>query len=369
MQEDALLECQLKFCSQVLTKLKRNPNAYPFLEPVDPVKLGIPDYPLKIPHPMDLSTIRKKLDSKAYASVEEFVDDVKLMFRNCYTYNPPESDVHKMGRNLEAVFDDAMAHLPTEVVKKKKKTADVYIPDRTKRNIRSVDNMKLEDHEFCTDLLHELTKPKYKHCNWPFLEPVDANLVPNYYEVISNPMDLKTIREKIDQKLYTSVEGFIQDLRLMIDNCYRFNEVGSPVYKCGIELNDAINTLLSKYEPKDIKGRIVELKKKIIAYTKEIKQLEGKLMDRNDGPSPTIRSYQLSERIDLGNKILGLNKQQTENVARIIQKHGAGEYVENNEIEVDLRLIPDNVFEEIDSYLSKLEVGIDDNRNEEIIGL
>lgn len=361
--EEALLDHQLKYCSQVLAKLKRNPNAFPFLEPVDPVKLGIPDYPLKITHPMDLSTIRKKLDSKAYPNPSDFDSDVRLMFRNCYTYNPPESDVHRMGKNLEAIYSEAMTHLPTEIVKKKKKAPEIF-PKQPRRNIRAVDNMKLEDHEFCTEVLHELTKPKYKACNWPFLEPVDRNLVPSYYEIIKQPMDLRTMREKLDQRLYGSVDEFISDLRLMIDNCYKFNEVGSDVYNCGIELNDVVNTLLSKYEPKDIKGRIVELKKKIIAYTKEI----NKLLEKTDGPVPATRSYQLSERIDLGNKILGLNKQQTENVARIIQKHGAGEYVENNEIEVDLRLIPDNVFEEIDSYISKLDVGIDEARNEELLG-
>ncbi|EOB14372.1 Bromodomain-containing protein [Nosema bombycis CQ1] len=316
IEDEALLEHQLKYCSQVLNKLRKNANAFPFLEPVDPVKLGIPDYPLKITHPMDLSTIKKKLDSKVYTSPKEFSDDVYLMFNNCYTYNPSTYEVYQMAKSLENIFNEAMTHLPQEVVKKKKKANDVFIPDRTKqpkRNIRTMDSMKLEDYEFCADILHELTKPKYKALNWPFLEPVDRNLIPSYYEIIKNPMDLKKMRDKLDQKVYGSVDEFIQDLRLMIDNCYKFNEVGSDVYNCGIGLNDVINNLISKYEPKDIKGRILELKKKILAYTKEIKQLENKLQNKPDNTVPSIRCYQLSERIDIGNKILCLNKQQTTN--------------------------------------------------------
>ena len=65
-KDEILKETQLKFCSSLLTKLKRNTNASPFLKPVDPIALGIPDYPEKIKNPMDISTIKQKLDTKQY---------------------------------------------------------------------------------------------------------------------------------------------------------------------------------------------------------------------------------------------------------------------------------------------------------------
>ena len=34
---------------------------------------------------------------------------------------------------------------------------------------------------------------------WPFLKPVDAKKVPDYYQLIHNPMDFQTIREKLSQ--------------------------------------------------------------------------------------------------------------------------------------------------------------------------
>ena len=40
---------------RVMRKLMRRKSAWPFLEPVDPVALNIPDYPDVIKHPMDLS--------------------------------------------------------------------------------------------------------------------------------------------------------------------------------------------------------------------------------------------------------------------------------------------------------------------------
>lgn len=73
----------------------QEPEAAPFREPVDPDTLGIPDYFQIIKTPMDLSTIKKKLDDGAYKEPWEFVDDVWLMFENAWTYNKKQSRVFK----------------------------------------------------------------------------------------------------------------------------------------------------------------------------------------------------------------------------------------------------------------------------------
>lgn len=38
---------------------------------------------------MDLGTIKKKLNQKKYANAQACIDDFRLMFKNCYTYNRP----------------------------------------------------------------------------------------------------------------------------------------------------------------------------------------------------------------------------------------------------------------------------------------
>lgn len=354
IHDEALVEHQLKFCTQLLLKLRRNRNAYPFLEPVDPIKLGVPDYPLKVKHPMDLSTIKKKLDQKIYKSPSEYESDIRLMFNNCYSYNHPSSEVYLMGKNLEQAFDE-MYILPDSVNKKKRKIEPVL--KQSKRVIRSTDTMNIDDYEFCLEVITELYKSKYKSFAWPFYEPIDDALLPQYYEIIKHPICLREIKDKLDQKMYYSIEDFQNDLKLIVDNCHKFNEHGTDIYNFGTQFNDLVVSLMSNYEPKDIKGRIIELKKKIAQYTREIKLLESKIKDNN---IPSIRNYTLNERIELGNRILNLNKSQTDHVAKIIQKHSAGEYVENNEVEVDLRILPDNVYEEIDAYISKIEIGMEE---------
>ena len=45
---------ELKKCWRILKQLQKHESAYPFLVPVDPVLLEIPDYPEIVKEPMDL---------------------------------------------------------------------------------------------------------------------------------------------------------------------------------------------------------------------------------------------------------------------------------------------------------------------------
>lgn len=108
-------DIRMKFCTQTLRELKKNKYRdinYPFLAPVDVVALNIPDYVNIVKHPMDLATIERKLTEGDYDEPEQFEQDIRLMFNNCYLYNPPTLPVHKMGRELERVFDEKWAQKP-----------------------------------------------------------------------------------------------------------------------------------------------------------------------------------------------------------------------------------------------------------------
>jgi hypothetical protein len=98
-----------------LKNAKRLKDAPPFLQPVDPIKLGIPTYFDRIKHPMDISTIQKKLDDNIYLNAQQFMDDITLMFSNCYDFNGRDAIVSKMGQNLEKYFHKQMEKLPTAV--------------------------------------------------------------------------------------------------------------------------------------------------------------------------------------------------------------------------------------------------------------
>lgn len=56
--------------------------------------------------------VQVKLEGREYDGPEEFATDVRLMFTNCYKYNPPEHDVVKMGRKLQVHIHHLSLHLP-----------------------------------------------------------------------------------------------------------------------------------------------------------------------------------------------------------------------------------------------------------------
>lgn len=41
------------------------------------------------------------MDAREYKNATEFATDVRLIFTNCYKYNPPDHDVVAMARKLQ----------------------------------------------------------------------------------------------------------------------------------------------------------------------------------------------------------------------------------------------------------------------------
>lgn len=117
MQPATFTSSQIKFCKALMSDLmskKHVAYAWPFYKPVDAVALEIPDYYEIIKKPMDLGTAKKKLDDGLYRSAAEFGADIRLIFTNCYRYNPPEYDVVKMARKTSEVFEARFSKLPLD---------------------------------------------------------------------------------------------------------------------------------------------------------------------------------------------------------------------------------------------------------------
>ena len=60
---------------------------------------------------MDFCTIRNKLNRFEYNSFSEIVDDIRLIFSNCATYNLPNSIVALAGTQLENHFERRLRQL------------------------------------------------------------------------------------------------------------------------------------------------------------------------------------------------------------------------------------------------------------------
>jgi len=83
---------KLVFCADLISRMLSGPGFWtrlvgPFKEPVNPLTDGVPDYLDKITRPMDLSTIKLKMDRREYTTADEFAADVRQIATNCYAYH------------------------------------------------------------------------------------------------------------------------------------------------------------------------------------------------------------------------------------------------------------------------------------------
>ena len=85
--------------------------------------------------------------------------------------------------------------------------------EREKNNLRELRN-------FFRTVLHVLYKEKRFSV---FCKPVDPEAVPDYYDIIKYPMDLETIRMKIDEGCYTTYFAFLRDIERIVFNAREYN--------------------------------------------------------------------------------------------------------------------------------------------------
>lgn len=112
-------------CLEVLRVLQGHQHGWVFNSPVDPIELGLSDYFEVIKKPMDLGTIRKKLENNCYHSLEDFYGNVHLTFDNAMLYNPEGSVVYNMAKEMKDKFESDYELLMKELnaeedVKRKK---------------------------------------------------------------------------------------------------------------------------------------------------------------------------------------------------------------------------------------------------------
>ncbi|KAM0275819.1 hypothetical protein ACHAQH_007364 [Verticillium albo-atrum] len=103
------LPLDLQFAYEVISSLmdaKHEAINGPFIVPVDPVALQIPQYYSLIKNPMDLGTIKKKLMTNEYQIAKSVVGDVQLIVKNCLKFNGPDHPVYGLAVQLERLFRD-----------------------------------------------------------------------------------------------------------------------------------------------------------------------------------------------------------------------------------------------------------------------
>ncbi|XP_073465240.1 bromodomain adjacent to zinc finger domain protein 1A [Aquarana catesbeiana] len=104
---------ELSACEQLVVDLVRHDDSWPFMRLVS--KAQVPDYFDVIQKPIALNIIREKVNKCEYSSATEFIEDVQLMFSNCFEYNQPDSNEANAGLRLQSFFVNEAQKLGLEV--------------------------------------------------------------------------------------------------------------------------------------------------------------------------------------------------------------------------------------------------------------
>ncbi|KAG7638517.1 Bromodomain-like superfamily [Arabidopsis thaliana x Arabidopsis arenosa] len=126
--------------------------AWPFLEPVDVKGLGLHDYYKVIEKPMDLGTIKKKMESSEYSNVREIYADVRLVFKNAMRYNEEKEDVYVMAESLLEKFEEKWLLIMPKLVEEEKKQVDEEAEQHANKQL----TMEAAQAEMARDLSNEL---------------------------------------------------------------------------------------------------------------------------------------------------------------------------------------------------------------------
>ncbi|KAJ1274728.1 hypothetical protein BS78_05G083300 [Paspalum vaginatum] len=115
------------------------------------------------------------------------------------------------------------------------------------------ESMNTSKIRLCGNILRKLMEHK---SGWLFNKPVDPVLygIPDYFDVIRNPMDLGTVKKKLTSKQYASTNEFSADVRLTFSNAMKYNPPGNDVHAIAKELNGIFDSEWESAERK-FRGR------------------------------------------------------------------------------------------------------------------
>ncbi|KAG1932757.1 bromodomain-containing protein 1-like isoform X3 [Pimephales promelas] len=171
--QETLMEFQLTpftvLLKAVLDQLQEKDQAHIFAKPVS-IK-EVPDYMDHIIHPMDFSTMSKRIDAQGYKYLDEFEADFNLIVENCMKYNGKDSYFYRAAVRLR---DQGGAVLR-----------------KTRRDVQTI------GFDFETGM-HLLEQPKIEPPAPFSWEDVDRLLVPANREQMSFEEQLRELLEKLD---------------------------------------------------------------------------------------------------------------------------------------------------------------------------
>uniref|UniRef100_A0A914YR62 Protein polybromo-1 n=1 Tax=Panagrolaimus superbus TaxID=310955 RepID=A0A914YR62_9BILA len=187
-----------------------------------------------ITDPIDFARINQRLRAYEYNSFSDFCKDIELIISNAHLYYKEDSPEYLSATLLQKVYQELKTEHenPSESVEtspspnfgEKGITSPAGIPDGTKL-------------EHILTLILGKTDKQGRLLSPPFRVLATEDELPEYYDVVKNPIDFKTIATKIRSGRYKSWAAFDEDIQLLVNNCKLFNSSTSQLYKDAVKIN------------------------------------------------------------------------------------------------------------------------------------
>jgi hypothetical protein len=102
-------------CLRALDQLEKHYISRMFARPVDPTRDNCPTYFQVIQSPMDLGTVRRKLETDQYATIEQWRSDMDLIWNNTLAFNGAKSLLSVVAKQLQTHFREISAFLSADI--------------------------------------------------------------------------------------------------------------------------------------------------------------------------------------------------------------------------------------------------------------